>query len=129
MALSNKIFFDANVVVEIALQRERMQTSIEYLQKNVGRVYVSSLTIHLVVHFGKKHSSVASLQDLLSEFIPLGLLPEDTAWAFENTRDKDFEDALQLAVAIRTGCDIFYTFDKKLAKNYANLPTLKVILL
>lgn len=65
----------------------------------------------------------------MSEFTTLPLLPEDVAWAYENIRDEDFEDALQLAVAVRTGCETFVTFDKHLAKTYSNLPTLEVKLL
>ncbi len=32
--------------------------------------------------------------------------------------DKDFEDCLQLAVAVRNGCRQFITFDQKLYKKY-----------
>jgi predicted nucleic acid-binding protein len=65
----------------------------------------------------------------MQDYVMIELSADDFAWAFDNARDDDFEDALQLAVAIRTGCDTFVTFDKQLAKNYNNLPTLKVVLL
>lgn len=129
MALINKIFFDANVIVEIALERKNIQTAINSLRNAGEYAYASTLSGHLTVHFGKKHADLAALEQLLSSFTLLSLESIDFTWAFRNRHDDDFEDALQIAVAIRNGCNEFVTFDKKLAKAYGNLPTMKITLL
>ena len=128
MTHDNKVFADANVVVEIALGRAKMNKSIRLLQ-TVDEVFISTLSVHLAVHFGAKYSSLDSLQNLLSSFSVLDLNSEDCEWAFKNCRGDDFEDALQIAVAIRNGCTEFVTFDRQLAQTYDNLPTLKMKLL
>ena len=48
----------------------------------------------------------------------ISLLPEDYAAALGLLKDLDHEDALQLAVAERTGCSAIATLDKKFAANY-----------
>jgi predicted nucleic acid-binding protein len=59
---------------------------------------------------------------MLSENKILPLALEDYRWAVDNEQGRDFEDALQVAMAIRTGCSSFITLDANLAKRYAKLP-------
>jgi predicted nucleic acid-binding protein len=42
----------------------------------------------------------------------------DAQWAFMNFQGKDFEDALQVACALREDCSSFATLDELLAKKY-----------
>jgi predicted nucleic acid-binding protein len=85
------------------------------------------LTVHLIMHFGRKEQiDDYFLQAVINENELFSLSAEDYEWALVNERGKDFEDALQLAVAMRTNCDTFLTLDKKLARDYADLP-LKIL--
>ena len=81
------------------------------------------------MHFKPKELSMQTAKLFLQDFEMLGLLHDDFSLAFQIAQDEDFEDALQIATALRSGSTEFITFDKKLAKNYANLPTLKMTLL
>lgn len=121
------IFFDANVVIEAMLIRANAQKATYAIQKAGDQAAISSLTGHLVVYFGKKERiDVSTALGYVVDFTMLPLEQADFDWAYTNMRDDDFEDALQLAVAIRNGCDIFMTFDKKLHDTYKSLPQLKI---
>ncbi len=123
------IFLDANVVLEIILSRSKAAVAKEFLSSSKGDLCISSLTGHLIMHFGKKIVSQPILRDFLGDFTMLALEQSDFDWAFQNSRNSDFEDALQLSVAIKNGCTEFITFDAELVKDYASLISIKVKLL
>lgn len=128
----NKVFFDANVLLSLLLKRPG-NVAAENFQLNLGRdnspIHISVLTGHLVAHFRPESISLRVIELFLSDYALLDMTQADFHWAFTNRADEDFEDALQIAIAIRNGCSEFVTFDKKLASNYSNLPTLKITLL
>lgn len=126
MANNNHLFIDANVLLEIVYERARAKDAMEIVRRGEDNVSISPLTAHLVMYFGLKIASVDALRTLLSDYTILSLEAVDVDWAFTNMRDNDFEDALQLAVAIRNGCQTFVTFDKKLYKTYKTLPQLNL---
>ena len=117
------------MVLEIVGQRRYAKEAQQVMRENPGLLSVSALTVHLVVYFGTKSHSVQSLKDLLSDFEVVGLEPSDVAWAFDHMVKNDFEDALQVSVALRAGCEVFYTFDRNLYAAYKHLPNLKIKLL
>lgn len=123
----NMICLDANVLIEVVLQRQRYlqaERAITFLKE---RPYISMLSLHLVVYFCRiAHLPFSVIHNALDKVELLDLTSADYHWAKLNMRDKDFEDALQLAVAIRNGCDTFMTFDKKLYDTYKSLPQLKI---
>lgn len=123
---SVNICLDANVVLEIVLARKREATAREVLKRHAGNLYISALSAHLVMHFGVERASLSDIRVLLQDYLVLPLDSEDFEWAFAHAQDDDFEDALQLAVAVRHGCQTFLTFDQKLVKTYHNLPSLRV---
>jgi predicted nucleic acid-binding protein len=126
---AESLFLDANILLEIILSRPNEKLARELLEKQDEEVYISALTAHLVVHFGQPIVSLPILRGFLADYTVLELTNTDFEWAFSNTRNKDFEDALQLAVAIRNGCTQFVTFDKTLATTYSDLLTIKTRLL
>ncbi len=124
--MSAKIFIDTNILLEIVHERDRFDEAIAFVRKHAGNVAISSLTVHLVMYFGRKVASRESLQQLLSDYEVLPLTQSEIDWAFTNIRDNDFEDALQLATAIHGGCDIFVTLDASLSRRYKTLPSIDV---
>jgi len=117
------VLVDANVVLELVLPgRKRVDQVKECLLKyDLG---LTTLSVHLLFHFGR----LASLDDelmhtLISAYHIIDLCEIDYTWARDNEIGKDFEDALQVAAAIRSGCTQFITLDRQLAKNYAKLIT------
>lgn len=127
--MANSIFFDANVLIEIIGRRSNEPAARAILARYATKGAISTLTGHLVIHFGKKDKALSALKAFLSDYQLLALEPVDFEWAFNNIRDDDSEDSLELAVAIRNGCDRFLTFDKVLYKNYKSLPSISVELI
>ncbi len=122
----NGTFLDANILLEIILDRGRSQVARNLLRKHSGGLVISALTAHLVVHFGQALVDLPILRRFLGDYTVLSLEAADFEWAFVNTRDRDFEDGLQLGVAIRHSCNRFITFDKTLFGLYQNLPAIKI---
>jgi predicted nucleic acid-binding protein len=123
------IFLDANVLLEIILGREKQAIAKSFIETNSKNLYISALTAHLVIHFGTSIVELPVLRQFLGDYSILPLEATDFEWAFTNILNNDYEDALQLAVAIRQGCNRFVTFDKSLIKTYKHLPSIEAILL
>jgi predicted nucleic acid-binding protein len=123
------MYLDANILLEILLSRPNEKSARKLLEEQSGDMFISTLTAHLVTHFGKSIVELPILRAFLADYALLSLEANDFEWAFTNARDSDFEDALQLAVAIRSGCEEFVTFDKHLAALYKDLIQIKVRLL
>jgi predicted nucleic acid-binding protein len=77
----------------------------------------------------RKRVDINIIEKFLLDYKILSLSEEDVKWAMTNRRNADFEDALQIAIAIRNGCTEFITLDRELYEAYKNLPTLKLRLL
>lgn len=124
---NDSLFLDANILLEIVLARDKEPAARKILKKYAGYIYISALTAHLVVHFGTKRVSLPVLHKFLSDYVVLPMEVADFEWAFANIRNTDFEDALQIAVAVRNGCSQFITFDENLVAVYGNLPTINIL--
>lgn len=118
------IFLDTNILLEITLpDRPHYQQVKSFLERAKESTAISMLSTHLVMHFGRKAQiNDAFLHAVINENSLLALTSEDYAWAANNEQGNDFEDALQLAVAIRAGCNSYITLDRALVKRYAKLP-------
>lgn len=123
------MYLDANILLEILLGRPNEKSARKWLEEQDDEIFISTLTAHLVTQFGKSIVELPVLRAFLADYELLSLEANDFEWAFTNARDRDFEDALQLAVAIRNGCEEFITFDKRLAETYKDLIQIKVSLL
>jgi len=124
-----RFFLDANILLEVILSRKNEKLARSIIEENNSNLFISALTAHLVIHFGQSIVELPILRSFLGDYTILPLDESDFEWAFTNMRNRDYEDALQLAVAIRNGCNKFATFDKDLATTYKNLPQIKTILL
>ncbi len=122
------ICLDANVLLEILDNRPQKDAAVRRLRKR-GHYAISVLTVHLVMYFGLKAYTMHELKRFIDDFEILPVTTEDVAWAYAHVRGNDFEDALQLAAAVRRSCHTFYTFDKHLSTTYASLSQTKVKLL
>ena len=126
---ASSVFLDANIVLEIVLERQNQQIAKDLLSKYSDNLNISSLTAHLITYFGQKRVDLPVLRRFLEDYIVLPLDSVDFEWAFNNIHNNDFEDALQLGVAIRNGCTSFITLDKPLVDTYASLKSISVQLL
>lgn len=119
------VLLDTNIVLEIILKDRAKRRQVEDFLISVNEpTAISMLTVHLIMYFGRKEKTNDEfLEGFIGENELFTLSPEDYSWALANEKGKDFEDALQIAVALRMGCEKFVTLDTKLAKAYAGLPT------
>jgi len=118
------VFLDTNVILELILKDrtyiDQAKTFIDSIDDDTA---ISVLSTHLIMHFGRKEKiEDVLLESVIGENYLLPITPEDYVWAVMNGQGRDFEDALQLASAIRCGCEKFVTFDRSLAKAYAEFP-------
>jgi len=118
------MFLDTNILLELILaDRPHYPQVKNFLETTTEVTAISILTAHLVMHFGRKEDAdEAFLHAVLNENKMIAVSPEDYQWAANNERGKDFEDALQMAVAVRSRCSTFLTLDMSFAKRYADLP-------
>jgi predicted nucleic acid-binding protein len=123
------MFLDANLLMSIIFERSEQRLARRVMAQYSDQLYISSLTGHLVFHFGKKVYTIDELHEFIGDYTILPLESCDFEWAYNNRRNDDFEDALQLAVAIRGGCKRFVTFDSDLYGDYKGLLQVKVELL
>ncbi|HSH18020.1 MAG TPA: PIN domain-containing protein [Candidatus Saccharimonadales bacterium] len=118
------VFLDANILLELILPDRKQAVSVDRTLAGLAEpTAISMLSLHLVYHFGRK----AGIQDvhLRAVLAPHELLssqPADYEWALEHEDGVDFEDALQLAAALRAGCERFMTLDQALARRYGGQP-------
>lgn len=131
MASSKKLFLDANVILEIILQRKNYDLVSSYLLQDIDSINISSLSAHLVMHFGTKQFMAKDLYTFLKDYQMIELSRTDFDWADQNSKNDDFEDALQISCALKYGCTDFVTLDKQLYKDYADSlkDTIKIKLL
>ncbi len=118
------VFLDTNILLEIILKDRTKRQQVEYFLATVDEpTAISMLSVHLILHFGRKEQiDDGLLRAIVAENELLSLTPEDYEWALAHEEHSDFEDALQMAVAVRAGCRTFVTLDAKLAKAYHELP-------
>lgn len=122
------VFLDANILLELALADRVRKDKVIHFLEDIGQASVSILTIHLLLHFGLKDKmNIDELTRLADSYEILGMNNEDYAWAKQNCLDNDFEDALQVACAVRSRAEVFVTLDKTLAQNYKKYIPIKLI--
>jgi predicted nucleic acid-binding protein len=116
------ILLDANILLEMLIAgRAHKQSVLRWIENNREPYCISMLTVHLVLHFGLKDGlSISHIKTFLSDYPKIALLPEDYVAALQMLRDKDHEDALQLAIAERIGCTQIVTLDRRFADNYSD---------
>jgi predicted nucleic acid-binding protein len=99
---SKSVFLDANILLEIILGRAQDAKARHLIEKSNYSFYISSLTAHLVVHFGQSIVDLPILREFLTDYNMLNLESADFEWAFVNMRNK-------LPTTSRSGCYRFQT--------------------
>lgn len=123
------VFVDANIIIEIIEQRKNHAAAVKLVRENPSKLCISVLTCHIVMYVCSRKIDPEVILNFLKDFVIIDSTHEDVLWAEQRRLSNDFEDALQIAAAIRSGCNQFVTFDKELAKKYSDLPTIKMKLL
>jgi len=114
------ILLDANILLEMLIAgRAKKEDVFKWMGQNTEDFCISMLTVHLVLYFGLKDNlNISDIKIFLADYPKIALLPEDYVTAMGLLKDKDHEDALQLASAERTGCTRIVTLDKRFSETY-----------
>ncbi|MEK9196108.1 MAG: type II toxin-antitoxin system VapC family toxin [Patescibacteria group bacterium] len=121
------VFLDANILIEIALGRSRYK-KIEKLLSAQSDTALSILSVHLLIYFGLKSGiDIKLLEAIAEKHQILDITYDDYLWAKKNCVNNDFEDALQVARAIRGGATKVLTIDRDMVKNYGDVLNFELI--
>jgi predicted nucleic acid-binding protein len=115
------IVLDANIVLEVLEERRYCQEVLAALDRLAGqdRPAVSVLTVSHSFYLAEAHKvPLARVEKLIRTFTIFDVLSKDVNWALAHYQAKDFEDALQVAAAIRHKASVFMTLDSALAAKY-----------
>ncbi len=119
--MADKVVIDANIALEIFLVRARRQKVIAELAglgSNEVRLHISSLSVSHFMYFVElENKSKQNAHKYIQQFPVLDVNEEDVEWAFANDQG-DYEAALQVACAIRHGCQKLLTLDQNLKKHH-----------
>lgn len=111
-------FVDANVLMEIFFTRLRRQAAeavIAMAAENELSLATSILAVSILFYYVEKdHFNKATAHEFVKSYRLLDINEADYDWAVANDQG-DFEDALQVASALRHGCSKFLTLDGSLA--------------
>lgn len=106
-----KVYVDTNYF--IGLVNRSPETEANVLNKNDG--YISVLSCHILFYVNKEQVPNIKLNKYINQFHSVGL-PENLLKTALEGPTKDLEDNIQLHSAVKSDCDYFLTFDKKLLK-------------
>lgn len=119
MWLKSMIFLDANILIELIVPGRAHYQQVRELIDEYDNAATTTLSAHLAWHFGRQAQVPDDLIGSIIESCRLtAITPKDYYWARQNEEGEDFEDALQAAASIRSGCEIFVTLDRSLSKRY-----------
>ena len=120
-------FVDVNVLLDILLDRAHFSDSIKSIS-TPGTYCISTVSLSTTMYYVEKYKKdLSAVQTFLDSFMLLSVTSIDAAWAFDNYAGKDYEDALQVACALRQGCTKLVTLDKDLARKYSRDIKVKLI--
>jgi predicted nucleic acid-binding protein len=125
------IAVDANVILEILEERRLYDAAVMALERFGGTdvdLAVSTLTVSHVFYLAERHKlPMNRAEAVISKYKIFDVLKEDVRWALRYYKGKDFEDALQVAAALREKCSAFLTLDAGLAKKYAKYLNIELV--
>ena len=124
------IALDANILLEILENRGQVSAvkqAIAKFESQAEDLAISVLSVADIFYLAEAHKlPVKRVEKLIRAFQIYSITPADISWAFSNWKGKDFEDALQIAAALRENCNCFLTLDKALAKKYGVLMEIRI---
>ena len=128
--MASKVFADANLLLDFALQRAGFQNASNIIQLAIDgtiQLYTTPAVLHVTSYYsGQAYTKPQAKQIVLTLLNDVQVIDCDhsTALVAANSAIDDLEDALQYYTALKHGADYFISADKKLKK--AALPQLPV---
>jgi len=116
------IAVDANILLELLENRKRanqVYSAIAAIRGQGDVLAISTLSLSHTFYLAEAHKlPMGRVERLTEEYKLYDVVASDARWALAYYKGKDFEDALQVAAAVREKCSLFITLDSSLAKKY-----------
>ena len=111
-----KVFVDTNIFIDILLNRKEFINESKQVYKlcenYIVKGYVAPISINNIYYICRKTVNQEALTSFLcdvSHFFTIALMNSESVVFAKNLNISDFEDALQSAMAIQSGCDCIVT--------------------
>jgi len=111
---------DANVLIEVILERKHSAACREYIQTAKEDLAITMLSLDLIMYYAERNKlNLVSIEKFVRLFMWLPLTDTDAEWSFKQYAGDGFEGGLQIGCALREGCTKFVTLDSSLMKKYS----------
>lgn len=121
------LFVDVSVLMEVIQKRAHLKICEQFLSNDKNKA-ISTLSLDLVMYFVERDKLAwEPVKGFLESFSWLPITDADAQWAFLNFKGDGFEDAIQIACALREGCNSFVTLDRQLSKKYEEAMAIDLI--
>lgn len=127
--MANKVFLDANILLELSMGRARKAKVEENILSLPPEdiLTVSILSVDILFYYVEKEKrDKTEAYAFVENYRIADMNPADYDWAKANDQG-DFEDALQVACALRHGCKKFLTLDERLAAVHRKHISVKLV--
>ena len=111
-----KVFVDTNIFIDILLNRKDFVKESKQVYKlcenHIVKGYVAPISINNIYYICRKAVNQEALTSFLcdvSHIFTISPMNNESVVFAKNLNIKDFEDALQSAMAIQSGCDCIVT--------------------
>lgn len=111
-----KVFVDTNIFIDILLNRTDFVTESIQIYKlcenSIVQGYVAPISINNIYYICRKAVNQEALTSFLCDvsfYFTISSMNNESVVFAKNLNIKDFEDALQSAMAIQSGCDCIIT--------------------
>ncbi|MES2971652.1 MAG: PIN domain-containing protein [Patescibacteria group bacterium] len=113
------ILLDTNILLEILENRRKHDAVTRAIANSSQPFAITVLTISDVFYIAERNKlDFGKVENLIKSHQYIDVVSADVDWALAYYKGKDFEDALQVAAALRKKCTAFMTIDSSLAKKY-----------
>ncbi len=126
-----KVFVDTNIFIDILQTREAFSedSSLVYklCENNIVDGYIAPITINNIYYICRKTNKTKLLKDFLldiSIYFNIANMNEETIKKANYFKISDYEDSLQYAMAIQSGCEYFVTRNIKDFKHVEQIEVL-----
>ncbi len=125
------IAVDANILLDLLEGRTHAPAVRRLIAgyQNIGEeLGISTLTASHVFYLAESHKlTMPSVERLIFAYKIYDVVSADISWALKHYKSKDFEDALQVSAAMRSGATSLLTLDSGLFKKYQKILPIKLI--
>lgn len=125
------IAVDANILLELLENRRnvvKVQSAIKQYVETGEDFAVSALSVSHVFYLAEAHKvPMEMVEQLVLKYKIFDVTATDVDWALARYKGVDFEDAVQVAAAIREKCQVFLTLDTALTKKFGKVLNIELI--